>query len=142
MTLDAKALAIEAYNKGQDLYYAERTPEEDIELLSLAFTSRHFWRIAGGNQQFAIADWFVSRVFAAIGEGSMAVRFAEESLKYSQTNFPHWTKASLHEGAARAYKCAGDLEKMASHMKLAESELDSEGSPEDAQIIREQLAEL
>jgi len=142
MTLDGKALAVEAYNKGQDLYYAQRTSDEDIELLSLAFTSRHFWKLAGGNQQFAIADWFVSRVFVALGEASLAVRFAEESLKYSQTNFPQWTIASLHEGAARAYKCAGDLEQMASHVKIAEVALDSESNSADAQVIREQLTEL
>ena len=142
MTVDARALAIDAYNKGQDLYYSERTPEQDVEMLSLAFLSRHYWRIAGGNQQFAIADWFVSRVFVALGEASLAVRFAQESLKYSQTNFPQWTIASLHEGAARAYKCAGDLEQMASHVKLAEAALDSESNSADAQVIREQLAEL
>ena len=109
MTVDARTLAIDAYNKGQDLYYSERIPEQDVEMLSLAFLSRHYWRIAGGNQQFAIADWFLSRVFVALGESSLAVRFAEASLNYPQTNFPQWTVASLHEGAARAYKCAGDL---------------------------------
>jgi hypothetical protein len=139
---EARALAIEAYNKGQDLYYSERSADQDVEMLSLAFLSRHYWRIAGGNQQFAIADWFVSRVFASMGEANLTVKFAQASLEYPQTNFPHWTKASLHEGAARAYKCAGDSKKCSEHIALANEVLESESNSADAQVIREQLAEL
>ena len=142
MNEDARTLAIEAYNKGQDLYYGERSPEQDVEMLSLAFVSRYYWSVAGGNQQFAMADWFVSRVFASMGEGSLAIRFAEASLGYGQTNFAHWMKASLHEGAARAYKCAGDSAKVAEQLSLAHVELALESDAQEAQLIREQLADL
>ena len=43
---------------------------------------------------------------------------------------------------ARAYKCVGDSVKFAEHVALAEAELALESDAEDAQVIREQLAEL
>ena len=57
------------------------TPEQqDLELLGLAFASRYHWGLAGGPKEQAIADWMASRCLAAIGEGSLAVRFADSAL--------------------------------------------------------------
>lgn len=142
MTLDSRALAIDAYNKAQDLLYSERSPDQDHELLTLAFVSKHYWKQAGGNMQFAISDWLISRVFAELGFSELAVEFAAASLNYEQKNFPHWTIASLHEGAAKAFKSAGMEEESVAHIVLANAALESEPDSADAAVIREQINAL
>ena len=142
MSTDARQLAIDAYNQAQDLLYADRSPEQDTELLTLAFVSKHFWKQAGGNMQFAISDWLVSRVFGELGFADLAVEFAVASLNYEDKNFPHWTKASLHEGAARAFKSVGMEQECDRHVALAQEFLLLEESSADAQVIAEQLKDL
>lgn len=142
MSIDARALAIDAYNKAQDLLYADRSPEDDTELLTLAFVSKHFWKQAGGNMQFAISDWLISRVFGELGFTELAVEFAVASLNYDDSKFPHWTKASLHEGAARAFKGIGMDEECARHVELAHQYLAEEESSADSEVIAQQLKDL
>jgi hypothetical protein len=139
MTTDARALAVDAYNKAQDLLYSDRSPEEDYELLTLAFVSKHYWKQAGGNLQFAIADWLISRVFAELGSGELAVEFSAMSLSYDQKNFPQWAIASMHEGAARAFNCVGMEQECVAHIVLAQAALELESNEEDASVIREQI---
>ncbi|MFM8895787.1 MAG: hypothetical protein ACKOE2_10540, partial [Actinomycetales bacterium] len=94
----------------------------------------------GGAQELAIADWMVSRASAATGNPRLAVLFAESALAQLQDDFPHWLRASLHEGMARALKSA-DL----SHdeaMAAARDELALEVDEEDAALIAGQLDEL
>ncbi len=142
MTTDARALAIDAYNKAQDLLYADRSPEQDTELLTLAFVSKHFWKQAGGNMQFAISDWLISRVFGELGFADLAVEFAVASLAYEDKNFPYWTKASLCEGAARAFKNVGMNEECARHIALANEYLALEENAADAEVIADQMKDL
>jgi hypothetical protein len=142
MTTDARALAIDAYNKAQDLLYSDRSPEQDTELLTLAFVSKHFWKQAGGNMQFAISDWLISRVFGELGFADLAVEFAVASLAYEDKNFPYWTKASLCEGAARAFKNIGMDEECSRHIELAKEYLAFEESSADAAVIADQLKDL
>lgn len=142
MPTDARALAIDAYNKAQDLLYTDRNPEQDTELLTLAFVSKHFWKQAGGNMQFAISDWLISRVFGELGFTDLAVEFAVASLAYEDKNFPHWTKASLCEGAARAFKGVGMDEECARYVAMAKELLASEENSADAAVIADQLKDL
>ena len=142
MNTDARALAVDAYNKAQDLLYADRSPEDDTELLTLAFVSKHFWKQAGGNMQFAISDWLISRVFGELGFNDLAVEFAVASLNYDDTNFPNWTKASLNEGAARAFKGVGMEEEARRHVALAYEFLAKEENSADAAVIEQQLKDL
>ena|ERR1700724_2076930 len=78
--LTHRALATQAFNASWSLLERDRTEAEDLELLEVAFTSRHHWRQEGGPQQIAIADWMVSRCCSELGDGALALRFAVAAL--------------------------------------------------------------
>ena len=90
-----RAIAVASYNRAQDLYYSTRTPEQDHEMLQEALTSRHHWRLVGGEQQFAVSDWFMSRIYVQFNEPRLAVEFALAAISHKQDGFPAWQRASL-----------------------------------------------
>ena len=137
-----RAIAVASYNRAQDLFYSTRTPEQDHEMLQEALTSRHHWRLVGGEQQFAISDWFMSRIYVQFNEPRLAVEFALAALSHREDGFPAWLKASLKEGVARAYKCANKMHEFEHYKDLAVRELSLEADPQERQVIAKQIAEL
>ena len=139
---DDRAIAIATYNRAQELYYSTRTSEQDHEMLQAALTSRHHWRLVGGEQEFAVSDWLMSRIYVAFNEPRLAVEFALSSISHDQKTFPHWLKASLKEGLARAYKSANKMHEFEHYKGLALAELALESDPDEVKIIAEQIAEI
>jgi len=115
---------------------------ERRDLVGYALTSRYHWQQAGGPQELAIADWMVSRAYAAVSQPVLAIEYALTSLNHGYEEFPAWLKASLNEGIARAYACASDHKQRDEYISLALIELDKEADVDDAEIIRGQIAEL
>jgi hypothetical protein len=75
--VDHRAVAVETYNRCWDLLEKEqRSTDDDVDLLTCAFASRHHWRIVGGAPQAITADWMISRAAAEIGNADLAVDFA------------------------------------------------------------------
>jgi hypothetical protein len=139
---EEREIAIASFNHAQDLFQIVRTPEQDHEMLQAALTSRHHWRLVGGETEFAISDWFMSRIYVAFNEPRLAIEFALSSLSHKQSDFPAWLKASLYEGTARAYKCANKISEFERYKKMATEALLLESDPEDAAHIASQIAEL
>lgn len=137
-----KAMAVSTFNFSQELLHSTRSPEEDRELLTAAFTSRHHWLQIGGPEEFAIADWLVSRAAAATGHPSMALQFAEAALDSNGEEFPAWLQASLFEGMARAHHAAGDVPQRDHFIERARAVLVLESDAADAALIEAQIAEL
>jgi hypothetical protein len=137
-----RATAVAAYNRCWDLLDVEdRTPDQDAALLSAAFASRYHWVEEGGDEQLVVADWMVSRAAAAVGEGGLAVAFALRALAGAAAGtYPAWLRASVQEGAARAYAAAGVAGRRAEHLALARAALEQEPDPENRQVIEDQLA--
>jgi hypothetical protein len=141
-TFTHRELAAQSYNAAWTLLESERTPAQDLELLTLAFTSRHHWTIAGGQQELAVSDWMVSRCCAAVGEARLAVRFAEAALAGLPQGSPAWLVASLHEGMARACAAAGDATGRDRHLASARVALAEETDDEDRALIQSQLDDV
>jgi hypothetical protein len=139
--LTHRKLAAQTYNATWDLLEADRSAEQDLELLGLAFASRYHWGHAGGPKEQAIADWMASRCLAAVGEGSLAVKFADSALATAPKE-EEWLTASMHEGRARAAAAAGDAAGRAEHIALAQAALGRETDAEDRDAIAAQLAEV
>lgn len=139
---DNRAKAISEFNRAQDLFASKRTSEQNSEMLQAALTSRHYWRLVGGEQEFAISDWLMSRIYVEFNEPRLAVEFAISSLSHKQDGFPYWQKASLFEGLARAYKCANKLSEFQHYKKLALETLALETDADDAKYIEGQISEL
>ncbi len=137
---DHRTLAISTYSDCWDLLDSVRSPEEDRNLMTLAFASRYHWLKAGGPTEWVISDWMVSRCAAAVGQGSLSVTFAKSALDGVADDSPAWLRASMHEGMARACVAIGDQGGKAQHIAQARQELASEESREDRQLIESQIA--
>ena len=81
-----------------------RNADDDVELLTAAFSSRFHWLSVGAIEQWITSDWMVARAAAATGDGELSLRFAERAHRAAQENaVPDWLVASTAEGVARAY---------------------------------------
>ncbi len=105
-----KRFAADAYNRAwafMDMH--ARTAEQDADMLAAAFAQRDHWYVVGEEHQKATADWQVARAFALLGEGRLAVRFAEHAVTRAESgDGPDYLLASCCEGMARAHAAAGD----------------------------------
>lgn len=140
--LTHRQLAVSAFNASWTLLERDRSEDDDLELLEGAFASRHHWRTVGGAQQVSIADWMVSRCFAELGDGPMALRFALAAIAASPDDAPAWMVASMLEGLARAHAANGDAEARDDAMARATRALEDESDDEDRELIASQLASV
>ncbi len=135
--------AIETFTRAWELLEAgTRTPDEDAELLTTAFASRHHWQAAGGAQQWIVGDWLVSRAAAGVGIAHLSLLFAERAYASALADgTPDWLLASAAEGVARAYGAAGALDQRDAWSAIASSLVKTIGDREDRAVVAGQLAE-
>ena len=84
----------------------------------------------------------VSRCFAELGDGPLAVRFATAALAAEPDDAPMWMRASLLEGLARAYAANGDKRGRDEAAERAAELLADEPSKKNRELIEEQLASV
>jgi len=120
-----------------------RDPDQDIELLTAAFSSRYHWASAGALEQWICADWMIARAASALGDGGLALRFAKRAHSAAQDGeTPDWLVASTAEGVARAYAALGNVEEFNHWFALGTRLVTVIADPEDRDLIESQLAEL
>ncbi len=139
--LTHRAVAIESYNAAWSLLEQQRDEAQDRDLLGLALTSRYHWAQAGGPREQVIADWMVSRCCAALGEGRLALSFAQAALA-AAGDVPAWLRASLHEGLARAAAAIGDGTLREEQLTAARAALAAEPDDEEREIIQAQIDDV
>jgi hypothetical protein len=141
--LDDRELAAQLYNRCWELLESTRDADGDVELLTIAFSSRYHWLNAGGIEQWIASDWMVARVASALGDGALALRFAKRAHGAAQDNeVPDWLLASTAEGVARAYATTGNVEEFNNYAALATRLIDVIADPEDKSLIASQFAEI
>lgn len=102
-----RKVAAECFNKTWDYLEKEnRSSEDDQMMLSLAHASRYHWSLIGEPRNFAIGDWQVSRVYAALNQSDLSLVFAEKAVETSQKHNLSEQLVSAYEGLARAYAVA------------------------------------
>lgn len=117
-----------------------RSAAEDRLMLTLAHTSRALWSGPGGPREAAIGDWQISRCYAVLGHGALAVSYAQSALDLAEnTPLDPFMIASCHEAMARALRVAGDP-LAATHLDRARALADLLQDPEDRQVVLEDLA--
>ena len=139
---DHRQLAKETYGGTWELLESARTPDQDLELLTRAFTSRYHWAVAGGAQEAVVSDWMVSRCLAAVGEGRLSLRFAEAAVAGLPDDSPAWLRASVEEGLARAHAAVGDAVRREQHLVRAREILATEPDAEDRELIAAQIDDV
>ena len=102
-----RKVATECFNKTWDyLEKKNRSSDDDRIMLSLAHASRYHWSLIGKPRNFAIGDWQVSRVYAALNQSDLALSFAKKALEASQKHNLSELLVSAYEGMARAHAVA------------------------------------
>jgi hypothetical protein len=120
-----------------------RDDDDDVELLTSAFSSRYHWLPTGDIDTRIISDWMVSRAAAAVGYGELALFFAKRAHDVAQESaIPDWLSASTAEGVARAYAVAGDTTEFNRWSALATRLIEVIADSEDRELIASQLAEI
>ena len=137
-----RQIGVERFNATWDLIdRADRSADDDVELLLSAMTSRWHWGQVGGPEEISTGDWQVAHAASLLGLGDLALLFARRNLATAEAQgWSGWRLASAHEGMARAFAVAGDAGGRARHLDAARIALDAEPDAEERQVIADQLA--
>ena len=132
------------FNQTWDLLdSADRTTDDDAEMLATALGSRHHWRQIGEARNFAISDWQVSRVFAVTGAAELARSFAAQSLQLCEEHdLGPYLAGYAHEGLARAALVEGDEATALEHIAQARSLALRVDDRESRALLEADLTEL
>ncbi|MCC9606721.1 hypothetical protein LOC68_16440 [Blastopirellula sp. JC732] len=113
-SLAHRHFAAHCFNSTWDLIdKTERTKEEEVQMLLRAAASVWHWteREDCTPKNLSIGYWQLSRVFALIGEGSLATRFGQMCLEASPADDP-FLVGYAYECLARAATVLGDKGEM------------------------------
>jgi hypothetical protein len=134
--------AVACFNKAWDfLDKKERSREEDMQMLLEAHTSRYHWGHIGSAQNFAIGDWQISRVYAALKQPTLALLFARSSLDTCEKNYLKDLLLSAYEGMSRAYATANDIGEARRYLEMARKQLELVQDEEDRKVYSQQINE-
>ncbi len=117
-----RKFAVSCFNSAWDLIdKTDRTPAEDIEMIHLAHASRYHWGQVGTPLNFARGDWQISRVYAILGFGVMAFKYAKSCLILCEEyKFGDFDLAFAYEALARASSVSGDIANTRGYLEMAE----------------------
>jgi hypothetical protein len=122
---------------------AQRTTDQDAEMLAAALGSRHHWRKIGEPKNFAISDWQVSRVFAVTGAAELAREFAAQSLALCEEHdLGPFLTAYAYEALARAAMVDGDEAAAREHITRARALAAAVAGDSDRTLLEQDLDEL
>ena len=134
--------AVACFNKAWDfLDKVVRSSEEDLQMLLEAHTSRYHWGHIGNAHNFAVGDWQISRVYAALKEPALALFFARSSLDLCEKNGLEDLLLSAYEGMARAYAASNNTEEARRYLGKARKKLELVQDDEDRKIYSQQIDE-
>jgi hypothetical protein len=141
---DHRTHAVAAFNAAWELIDAsDRSPEQDREMLTLAFAARWHWGEVGTAENLAVSDWQVAHVASLLGDGPLALWFASAAMERAEDpDLPTWLRASMCEGMARAHAAAGDRVGYENFAARARKLLDEVDDAEDRELIESQLATI
>lgn len=134
----------ECYNKTWELMRkADRTPEEDILMVSLSHASVYHWTQRADCKPInvSIGFWQLSRVNAVIGRPTDAYSYAVLCLAKSDT-LPPFYRAYAYEALARAEKLANNASAANAHLTMARSLAALVESAEERAMVCKDLDEL
>ncbi|HBX67892.1 MAG TPA: hypothetical protein DEH25_00445 [Chloroflexi bacterium] len=139
-----RKFAVDCFNGTWDLLdKATRTPEEAAKMIHMAHASRYHWGEIGTPVNFARGDWQISRVYAVLGEGENALKYAKSSL---HTCLDHgigdFDLAFAYEAAARAFAVLGDANRLNQHLELAREAGEAIAEEDDRQHFLNELATI
>jgi hypothetical protein len=116
-----KKYAVDCFNATWDLLdKTSRTLEEDHKMIHMAHASRYHWGEIGTPIHFTRGDWQISRVYAVLGMGEMAFKYAETCLEICLDNeIGDFDLAFAYEALLRANAVLENRTKMQVYKAMA-----------------------
>jgi DNA-binding transcriptional MerR regulator len=147
--LDTEArrrLAADCFNKTWALMEkADRTREEDDEMLHCAHASRYHWGEIGTAANRARGEWQCSRVYTVLGRAEPALHHARRCLEICESEpgaLEDWDLPFAYEALARAYALAGDETEMSRSLGQARSLGAAIADDDDRALLEGDLATI
>jgi len=139
-----KEFAINYNNTSWDYFEMKnRTPEEDVEMIHTAHTSRFHWGIVGDARNLERGEWLVSRAYAEAGVEERAVYHGQLCLDICIKNgIGDFDLAFAYEGLTRAYKLGSNKAAYEHHKKLALETCEAIEKDEDKKYFLSQINPL
>jgi hypothetical protein len=120
---DERQQAVDLFNHVWTLMEtADRTPEQDDEMIHAAHASRHHWAAVGTGKNLARGEWQISRMYTTLGRGEPALYHAHRCLAYCEVSpdeIEDWDIPFAHEALSRAHLTAGNLDEAKRHAARA-----------------------
>jgi DNA-binding transcriptional MerR regulator len=148
-TLDAdthRRLGKELYNHTWSLLEtADRTPEQDDEMVFTTHASSYHWSKAGGTlANAARGHWQIARVYSTLGRGEPALWHARRCVDLAQVAAAagvadDWDLAAALEALARAQAVSGDATAARATLARARKALDAIADPGDREQIEQDV---
>jgi hypothetical protein len=141
-----RRLAVDLFNHAWTLMrLAERTPEQDDEVIHAAHASRHHWGEIGTAANLARGEWQVSRVYATLGRAEPAIHHARRCLAYCESDpdaLEAWDLPYAYEALARAHLVAGNQDDAKQFAARARELAERVADDEDREHLDSDLAML
>jgi hypothetical protein len=143
---DERQTAVDLFNRTWSLMeLAERTPEQDDEMIHSAHASRHHWAAVGTGVNLARGEWQISRVYVTLGRGEPALYHAGRCLEYCEANrdeIADWDIPYAYEALARAHLTAGNEDEAKRYAARARELAAQVADEHDREHLEEDLATL
>ncbi len=122
---------------------ADRTPQEDEEMISRAQASIWHWgeRADCDDTTRSVGYWQLSRVYALVGQAENARHYGQLSLKFAAEDLPFF-RGYAYEALARAEMVAGNAQKMDEYLALAREYAGRVPDVEDRKILESDLDQI
>lgn len=119
---------------------ADRTPEEDEQMIRLTLASSWHWtqREDCTATNMSVAYWQASRVYAVLGQADNARRYGQLCLDVSQGEAPFYL-GYAYEALARAEFVAGDRQQMEQYLAEARRAVEKVEDADSKQWLTDDL---
>ena len=141
-----RRLGVDLFNKTWTfMEKADRTQEEDDEMIHGAHASAYHWMQVGTQANRARSEWQCSRVHAILGHVDEALRHARRCLELVEgtpDDMKDWDLPAAYEALARAHMVAGDVEETRRFAELGRAALARIEDEDDRAVIEADLATI
>ena len=138
-----RQLAAQLFNETWRLLdKADRTDEENTQMIHCAHASRFHWQAVGNATNRAVGEWQISRVYCVLGLGESALHHARLCMQQTDANaLKPFHMAFAHEGLARALTLS-DKAAARVHYQAALDLVEAIEDPEDRNLLQSDLQSI
>jgi hypothetical protein len=143
---EQRALGAALFNRTYALMeQAERTPDEDAEMLHSTHASAYHWSQVGTSANRSRSEWQCSRVYAVLGWVEPALHHARRCHEIVQAHpdeMEDWDLPAAYEALARAHAAAGDVAEAVRYVELGTAATAQIEDDEDRAVIEADFATI